>query len=206
MRRSLLLALVMILTLMACEKHEQKPVAQPEVKQDQEALVNANSKMQELSAQLDQLKYENQRLKAKIDILVSQNENVQPRIQALIAGYGTGIWDYAEDTNDIIFVKSMKGAGLRDVMTELNDRFKKYKQPRVQFKKKEDGTVFVGVDNEDQLGERMGSNGALGYMAIITYSLTSVKGIDCVYFDIGESEHASPGKYCKDHLEPFTPR
>jgi hypothetical protein len=206
MRISSLLALVLILTLIACEKQEQKPVAQPEVKQDQTALANANSKIQELSAQLDQLKAENQRLKAKNDLLASQNANIQPRIQALIAGYGTGIWDYAEDTNDLVFVKAMKGAGLRDVMTELNDRFKKYKQPRIQFKKKDDGTVFIGVDNEDQLGERMGSNGALGFMAIVTYSLTSVKGIDCVYFDIGESEHASPGKYCKDSLEPLTPK
>jgi len=148
----------------------------------------------------------NQRLKAKNDLLASQNENVQPRIQELIAGYGTGIWDYAENTNYPVFVKSMKGAGVRDVMAELNDRFRKYKQPKVQFKKKEDATVFISVDNEDQLGEQMGSNGALGYMAVVTYSLTSVKGIDCVYFDIGESEHASPGKYCKDRLEPLTPK
>ncbi len=206
-----LMALVLILTVVACEKAEQKPVVQPpvappEVKQDQESLTNANNKIQELSAQLDQLKAENQRLKAKTDLLASQNENIKPRIQALIAGYGTGIWDYAEDNNNLVFVKSMKGAALRDVMTELNERFKKYKQPQVQFKKKKDGTVFVDVDNEDQLGERMGSNGALGYMAIVTYSLTSVKGIDCVYFDIGESEHASPGKYCKDSLEPLTPK
>jgi hypothetical protein len=196
----------MTIAVVACEKHEQKPVAQPEVKQDQEALANANSKIQEQAAQIDQLKSENQRVKAKNDFLASQNENIQPRIQALIAGYGTGIWDYAEDTNDLVFVKSMKGAGLRDVMTELNDRFKKYKQPQVQYKKKKDSTVFVGVDNEDQLGERMGSNGALGYMAIVTYSLTSVKDIDCVYFDIGESEHASHGKYCIDRLEPLTPK
>jgi hypothetical protein len=198
--------MLIIASIVGCEKSEQKPVAQPMKIQDQEALANANSKIQELSAQLDQLKLENQRLKAKNDLLASQNENIQPRIQELIAGYGTGIWDYAENTNYPVFVKSMKGAGVRDVMAELNDRFRKYKQPKVQFKKKEDGTVFIGVDNEDQLGEQMGSNGALGYMATVTYSLTSVKGIDCVYFDIGESEHASPGKYCKDSLEPLTPK
>ena len=100
----------------------------------------------------------------------------------------------------------MKGAGAREVIAELNDRFQKYKQPKVKFEKKKDGTVFISVDNEEQLEEEMGSNGAIGYMTMVTYSLTSVKGIDCVYFDIGEGEHASPGKYCKDSLEPFTPK
>ena len=206
MRIQFLLTMLIIASTVGCDKSDQKPVAQPTINQNQEALANANSKIQELSAQLDQMKMENQRLKAKNDLFASQNENIQPRIQELIAGYGTGIWDYAENTNYPVFVKSMKGAGVRDVMAELNDRFRKDKLPKVQFKKKEEGTVFIGVDNEDQLGERMGSNGALGYMAVVTYSLTSVKGIDCVYFDIGESEHASPGKYCKDWLEPLTPK
>jgi len=211
MRTNSLMALALILTVVACEKSEQRPaaqqpVAQPEVKQDQEALANANIKIQELTAQLDQLKLDNQRLKAKNDLLASQSENIRTRIQELIAGYGTGIWDYAGNANYPIFVKSMKDAGVREVIAELNDRFQKYKQPKVKFKKKEHDTVFIGVDNEEQLEEQMGSNGAIGYMTTVTYSLTSVKGIACVYFDIGEGEHASPGKYCKDNLEPLTPK
>src|SRR3972149_5020163 len=125
---------------------------------------------------------ENQRLKAKNELIASQNNDIRPRLQQLIGGYGTGIWDYADNANYPVFVKSMKGAGIREVITELNDRFQKYKQPKVKFKKKEDGTVFIGVDNEEQLEEQMGSNGAIGYMTTVTYSLTSVKGIDCVYF------------------------
>ncbi len=206
MRINSLLSLVMILTVVACEKPEQKPIAQPEVKKDREALANANSKIQELSSQIEQLKNENQRLKTKNDLLAYQNNFIQPRLQQLIAGYGTGIWDYDENTDYPVFVKSMKNAGVREVIAELNDRFKKYKQPKVEFKKKEHDTVFIGVDNEDQLEEQMGSHGAIGYMTMVTYSLTSVKGIDCVYFDIGEGEHASPGKYCKDNLEPLTPK
>ena len=203
--RRLLITLIAIVSVVSCQKADQKQVQQSTINQDKEALAKANDKVQELSSQIEQLRLENQRLRTKNEFLTSQNEIIQPRMEQLIACYGPGIWDYADDSNDLVFVKSMKGAGFRDVITELNDRFKKYKQPRVEFKKKEDGTVFVGVDNEDQLGEQMGSNGALGYIAIVTYSLVSVEGVDCVYFDIGESEHASPGKYCKDHLEPPTP-
>lgn len=200
------LALLIIAGIIGCEKSEQKQVVQQKMNQDQEALATANSKIQELSAQIDQLSIENQRLKAKNDFLASQNEVMQPRIQQLIACYGTGIWDYGDNIDSPVFVKSMKGAGVRDVIDELNERFQKYKQPKIIIKKKEGRTVFIGVDNEEQLGEQMGSNGALSYMTAVTYSLISVKGIDCVFFDIGEGEHASPGKYCKDSLEPLAPK
>jgi uncharacterized phage infection (PIP) family protein YhgE len=206
MRRHLFMTMLIIVSIAGCKKPEQKQVEQPQINQEQKTLANANSKIQELSAQIDQLRMENERLKAKNDLLASQNNDIQHRIQQLIAGYGTGIWDYGENINYPVFVKSMKGAGVREVIAELNRRFQKYKQPKIAFKKKEDNTVFIGVDNEEQLGEQMGSSGALSYMTSVTYSLTSIKGVDCVYFDIGEGEHASPGKYCKDSLEPLTPK
>jgi hypothetical protein len=204
MRTHLLLAILIIVSISGCDKTEQKQVVKAKANQDQQALANANIKIQELSAQIDQLRVENQQLKSKNDFLSHQNEDIQPWIQRLIAGYGTGIWHYSENINYPVFVKSMKGAGVRDVIAALNEMFQKFKQPKIKYIKKEDSTVFVGVDNEEQLSERMGSDGALSYMTAVTYSLTSVKGIDCVYFDIGGGEHASPGKYCKDSLEPLS--
>jgi hypothetical protein len=206
MRIFISLALLLIVSIVSCQKTEQRQVDQPAVNQDKEALATANNKIQELSAQIEQLRLENQHLKAKNDFLAAQNQVIQPRIQQLIACYGAGIWDYGDDPNFPVFVKSMKGASVQDITAELNKRFRKDKQPKIIIKKKEGRTVFIGVDNEDQLGEQMGSNGALSYMTAVTYSLVSIKGIDCVYFDIGESEHASPGKYCKDNLEPLTPQ
>jgi len=200
------LAFLIMVSILACEKPVQKQVEQPKNNQQQGALTTANNKIQELSAQIEQLKTEILRLKTKNDFLTSQNAIIQPRIQQLIACYGTGIWDYSDAINFPVFVKSMKGSGVQDIIAELNERFKKYKQPQIIIKKKEGRTVFIGIDNEDQLGEQMGSNGALSYMTAVTYSLVSVKGIECVYFDIGESEHAGPGKYCNDSLEPLTPK
>jgi hypothetical protein len=188
-----------IVAVAACNKPEQKQVEQPRTNQDQEALVKADNKIRELSAELGQLKIENERLRAKNERLAYEKD-IQPRVQQLIACYGTGIWDYGEDSDYPVFAKSMKGAGVREVIVGLNERFKKYKQPAIRLKKKENSTVFIDVDNEEQLSQQMGSTGALAYMTAVTYSLISVKGIDCVYFDIGEGEHAGPGKYCKDSL------
>ena len=205
MRKDLLLAILVIASIIGCNRPEQRKVVPPPTSQDQEALMNANRKNLQLTAQIDQLRIENERLKAKNDFLATQNKVIQPRTQQLIACYGTGIWDYGEDIDFPVFVKSMKGAGVRDIIGELNARFQKDKQPKIVIKKREGSTVVIGVDNEEQLGEQMGSSGAVSYMTAVTYSLVSVKGIDCVFFDIGEGDHASPGKYCKDSLEPLAP-
>lgn len=206
MRIYLCLALLVVASISGCDKTERKRAEPPKVSRDQEALAAAKSRVQQLTAQIDQLRIENQRLKTKNDFFASQNEILQLRLQQLIACYGTGIWDYGDDGNSPVFVKSMKGAGVRDVAAALNARFQKDKQPTITIKKKEGRTVVIGVDNEEQLGEQMGSNGALSYMTAVTYSLISVKNIECVSFDIGEREHVRPGTYCKDRLEPLTPQ
>lgn len=187
----LLIAMLAILVIAGCEKADRAKIDQ----------VQADRKIQELSAHIEQLESQNEQLKEKNEYLKFQNKELQPRIQQLISGYGTGIWDYEENNDFPVFVKSLKGADVTKIIGELNKRFQKYKQPLIKYKKKEKGTVFIGLDNEEQLGERMGSHGALSYMATVSYSLTSVKGVDCVYFDVKEGEHAGPGKYCKGSLD-----
>jgi hypothetical protein len=206
-----LLASIIIAGAAACEGPQQKQVVQPKrVEQPkgneaEQALNDAKAKIQGLSAQLQDVTIENQRLKARNDLLESQDREMQPLIRQLVAGYGTGIWDYGEKIDYPVFIRSMKGANAQEVIAGLNERFRKFGQPGLSYEKKEDRTVFIRVDNEEQLDEQMGSNGALSYMTSVVYSLTSVKGVDCVYFDIGEGDHAGPGKYCSDNLAPITP-
>jgi hypothetical protein len=200
------MALIAFIGILGCNKPDQKQVQQPARNQDQEPLEAANRTIQELSAQVERLRIDNQRLKTKNEFLTKQNEILNPRLQQLIAFYGTGIWDYREDDNSPVFVKSMKGADVQSVIAELNEGFQRDKHPKLIIEKKEDRTVYVGVDDNEQLGERMGSNGALSYMTSVTFSLISVSGIDCVFLDIDEGDHASPGKYCRDRLEPLEPQ
>jgi hypothetical protein len=202
----LLITAFLLTGIVSCEKNRQKSEGQTKADHGQEALTNANKKIEELSIELNQLRAENQRLKTENDRLASGVTNITARAQQLIACYGTGIWDYGDNPEFPVFVKAMQGSDVKEIIVELNERFRKYKQPTISLKKQAGHTVYIGVDNEEQLGEEMGSNGALSYMTMATFSLASVKGIDCVYFDIGESDHASPGKYCKDSLDPFMPK
>jgi outer membrane murein-binding lipoprotein Lpp len=190
MKRILLLIAILVITSVAgCEKDRQTQTDQLEIEKE------------ELAKQVEQLRMENEKIKEKNEYLEFQNKELQPRIQQLISGYGPGIWGYEENNNFPVFVKSMPGVDVTTIINKLNERFKKDGQPLIKYKKKEQRTVFIGLDSEKQLGERMGSYGALSYMAAVSYSLTSVREIDCVYFDIREHEHAGPGKYCEGNLE-----
>lgn len=194
--RSLLI--VCILTLAAgCEKTETQP---------QEPTAPAEGRIEELSAELEHLRNENRELAARNQELARYVKDSGSRIRQLISGYGPGIWDYGENDDYPVFMKALPGAGIDGVLAELNQRFRSEGQPELRFVRKDGRTVFLAVADEEQLGERMGSHGALAYMEAVAYSVTSIPGVECVYFDIGESEHAAPGRYCEPGGRPFLPQ
>lgn len=56
-------------------------------------------------------------------------------------------------------------------------------------------TAFVHINDATYLTHQLGSTGAFGYLAEVTYSLTEVPGIHFVHFDFQEGDHATPGLY-----------
>lgn len=105
-----------------------------------------------------------------------------------------------------VFIKSVKAKNISEMTAVLNTYLSQAGFPGITFKKWDGTTVIIGVDNEERLSEQMGSSGAISYITTVTYSLTSLKGVDCIYFDIEEGDHAGPGKYCKFGVEPITKR
>src|SRR5690606_10248244 len=56
-------------------------------------------------------------------------------------------------------------------------------------------TVFVKIDSSQYLTAEMGSAGAREYVAITTFTLTEAAGINYVYYQFEEGDHAAPGVY-----------
>lgn len=56
---------------------------------------------------------------------------------------------------------------------------------------------YIGVDDDERLSRRMGSFGARSHINAVTYTITSVKDIDCISLEIEEGDHAVPGEYCR---------
>lgn len=109
----------------------------------------------------------------------------------------TGIWDtkFQNGCNILVFKKDVKDASIEKIISILNTELPKKFNPKVKFIKEECNTVYLDVLDEDLLSDRMGTSGAEDYLAIVTYSLTSLDNIDFVYFNLVEGTHARPGKY-----------
>ena len=189
--------------IISCDGSKQVVEQIPEADKPGQEIAQLKADISELQRSNRELNRQNSELAEDLRKYSDQKVEMSKRIESLIAGYGTGIWS-TEDAEDIypVFKKPLKSADVETVIFELNREFSMDHLPRLLFKKKEDNIVFVGVDDEEYLTQRMGSSGALSYMAEVTYSITSVKGVDCVFFEFEEGDHAVPGQYCRYFYEP----
>ncbi len=167
------------------------------------SLDEANKDLETVKAENMRLTSENtklqddfSRLKLESGLLSDNYEELKAWSKKLVGGYGPGIW-YMDESDRPVFVKSMKSSKTDDIARELNRRFRKDGLPEIILKKVSDRKAYLGVDNEELLTQRMGSFGARSYMNAVIYSLTSIEGIDCIYFEFKEGDHAIPGEYCK---------
>lgn len=166
--------------------------------------INERTDTNELEKRNKELIAQNEELVDELRKFQNQKKEMIKRIEVLIDGYQTGLW--SADGADIypIFKQPLKSSDVQTVISELNNEFMKTDLPKILFQKKENNIVFIGIDDAEQLTERMGSNGALSYMAEVTYSITSVKDVECVLFEFEEGDHAVPGQYCRYSFEPQT--
>ncbi len=192
---SLILILILYISLLGCGNSKSEK-AQSELKELNKKHQLALSENTKLSNEIERLQKENKELRIKNEMLANKQEDLKEWSEKLVEGYGTGIW-YIDKWSLPIFVKSMPSADVNKIIEELNLRFAKDSLPRIIFKKIKNKTVYVGLDNDDLLTQRMGSYGAATYLNSVTYSIASVKGINCVWFEFEEGDHAIPGEYCR---------
>lgn len=192
---SIILILILYISLLACGNSKSEK-AQLELKELNKKHQSALSENLKLAKEIEKLQKENKELRIKNEMLDSRQDELKEWSEKLVEGYGTGIW-YIDKWSLPIFVKSMPSADVKKIIEELNMRFAKDGLPRIIFKEIKNKTVYVGVDNDDLLTQRMGSYGASTYLNSVTYSIASVKGINCVWFEFEEGDHAIPGEYCK---------
>jgi hypothetical protein len=72
-----------------------------------------------------------------------------------------------------------------------------YPEITVIFKKVSNDTIFISLKNSRYLTQQMGSTGAQGYLAAVTYNLTEVKNLNFVDVSFKPGDHAMPGTYTR---------
>lgn len=67
-------------------------------------------------------------------------------------------------------------------------------------------TVKIRITNDEFLAERMGSTGAMCYVAETVFTLTENKAIRFVNFQMNHGSHASPGTYDRQTFDDLIKR
>ena len=109
------------------------------------------------------------------------------------------LWECDEGASRVIPVEQMPSATPEDMVAQLNERFQtlnpSLESPGLTLEQMEGDTAVVSLAKSNVVTEQMGSAGAQCYMAGVTFSLTSIEGIDHVRFEMEEGSHAAPGRF-----------
>ena len=159
-------------------------------------LNEANAVISKLTSENKKLQEENTELIQKQETLLINHEELEKWAKKLVHGYGPGIW-YMDESTMPIFIKPIRSGEIKEIVNELNQKFKQDGLPLIALTKTKDSIAYVRIDEYALLTQRMGTHGSTSYINAVTYSLASVNQIDCVWFDFKEGDHAIPGKYCK---------
>lgn len=65
----------------------------------------------------------------------------------------------------------------------------------IDFVKIAHDTIFIKIPDSHVLTQEMGTTGANNYYSVVIYTLTELKEIRLVDFDLTEGDHAGPGTY-----------
>lgn len=85
----------------------------------------------------------------------------------------------------------------------INDLNAAWENVKLVFIKTSNDTLYVAIPDSKFLGQQMGSAGAQAYMASTTYSLTELKGIRYVNYDMPSGDHISAGTYTRKNFENY---
>lgn len=88
----------------------------------------------------------------------------------------------------------------RDMVDAIN---LKYPQIKLEWVKQEGNRAYVKIEDANYLTRESGTEGAMAYLAEVTYSLTEFKEIEEVEFSFLEGDHAQPGIYSRENFKHF---
>lgn len=76
-----------------------------------------------------------------------------------------------------------------------------YPEVQLDLLKISHDTMYVKIPDSKKLTQEMGSTGAQNYMASATYTLTEVKNVKFVNFNMKEGDHAGPGVFSREDFK-----
>jgi len=184
-----------LISVFSCDKQE--------IQQLSEENNILKAELHTLETSYSQLKTEKQILEKKLNEIsfMYVNQSVETGdltewTHQLVDSFGPGVWFFGDYDRPLPHIK-MNNATPDLLIKTLNELFRESGDPEIRIISMSEESIDVGILNEEQLTQRMGSTGASAYMNAVFYTLTSLEKARCVEFHFAPGDHATPGKYCK---------
>lgn len=190
-RNCFLLVSCLLLATLSCSGEDSDRTAKR-----QRQLHTLHSKNDSLERRSKRLRDSLRRRSLKLHEL-EEDLTAQKKLRSLLLDNRIGLWAPDEQAMHIRFADSVDTQDVGELVDAFNGRFAGSFNPELRLRSVDGSVARVGVSDDSQLGERMGSTGSEMYMASMTYTLTSLGRIDSVYLDIEGGSHARPGYYSR---------
>lgn len=129
-----------------------------------------------------------------------QNSTVSKDSVAIPLGEPIWQYDYEKDSVFTSIATPHHPISAEEAVQILNRTFEG--KVRLTSTEQNNDTLVVAIPNSEILTERMGSAGARAYIAVATYTLTEVEGVNYITFHFAEGSHAMPGTYSRSSFNP----
>jgi hypothetical protein len=192
----LLLACLAVVACQAGCDNQKVDSLRHELDQRQSIIQSLETQNARIAQRCQQLESEVADLRVEQDNLTAQNEELAQWSRRLAQRFGPSVWYFGEGEKPLP-VKSYDHAKPTTLLAELNRRFGQSKLPRADLIKIEGTVAYMRIVPDLQLTQTMGTTGATSYLQAVTYTLTSLPGIDAVDFDFEPGDHAMPGRYSR---------
>lgn len=104
------------------------------------------------------------------------------------------LWNYDAVADSMKFVgRTEEILSVDKLLDVLNEKYASL--IKLDLERQDGDTIFVDIENAAHLTQSMGTTGAFGYLAEVTYTLTELPGVKYIHFNFEEGDHASPGLY-----------
>lgn len=135
-------------------------------------------------------------LEAEHENLIAKHNELELWSRELVSALGPSVWTPGTYERPIP-IQFYPKASVTQLVNALNQHFQSLRLPRIKLTGVEDRTAVVSIEDGEQLTQTMGTTGAQAYMGSVTYTLCSLKDVDCVEFRFKMGTHAVPGRYCR---------
>jgi hypothetical protein len=183
------------------------------LEEQNEALQDALAESQAEGQQLQEALADAQAGAGQVREELSQGEVdlswLRERLWALFHDGTPAIWACDDTASQVVPVEEMPSVSPEEMVAALDERFQALnpvlESPGLVLEGMEGDTAVVSLEQSTVVTEQMGSTGAQCYFAGVTFSLTSLDGIDHVRFELEEGSHGGPGRYDRTDFVWFLP-